>query len=48
MRYKAWTFVSALNHKHQNFAWISLFGVAGADIYVRAVASGAITNFYFF
>jgi hypothetical protein len=48
VRYKAWTFVSALNHKHPTFAWISLFGVAGADIYVRAVASGAITNFYFF
>ena len=48
VRYKAWTFVSALNHKHPTFAWISLFGVAGADIYVRAVATGAITNFYFF
>lgn len=48
VRYKAWSIVSALNHKHQNFAWISLFGVASADIYVRAVASGAITNFYFF
>jgi hypothetical protein len=48
VRYKAWTIVSALNHKHPTFAWISLFGVAGADIYTRAVASGAITNFYFF
>lgn len=48
VRYKAWTFVSALNRKHPTFAWISLFGVAGADIYVRAVATGAITNFYFF
>jgi len=48
VRYKAWTFVSELNHKHATFAWVSLFGVAGADIYVRAVASGAITNFYFF
>jgi hypothetical protein len=48
IRYKAWTIVSVLNHKHQNFAWISLFGVALADLYVRQVASGAITNFYFF
>ena len=47
VRYKAWTFVSALNHKHPTFAWISLFGVAGADIYLRAVATGAIHNFYF-
>jgi hypothetical protein len=48
IRYKAWTIVSALNHKHQNFAWISLLGVAFADFYVRQVASGAFTNFYFF
>ena len=48
VRYKAWTFVSKLNEKHQNFAWVSLFGVALADLYVRLVASGAITNFYFF
>jgi len=48
IRYKAWTIVSALNHKHQNFAWISLLGVAFADFYVRQVASGAFTHFYFF
>jgi hypothetical protein len=48
VRYKLWTWVSILNHKHPTFAWISLFGVALADVYVRAVASGAITNFYFF
>jgi hypothetical protein len=48
VRYKAWTFISKLNHSHQLFAWISLFAVAFADIYVRQVASGAWTNFYFF
>jgi hypothetical protein len=48
VRYKAWTFISALNHKHPTYAWISLFGVAFADIYVRQVASGAWTNFYLF
>ena len=48
VRYKAWTWVSALNHKHQQFAWYSLAGVAFADIYVRQVATGAWTNFYFF
>jgi hypothetical protein len=47
-RYKMWSWVSILNHKHPTFAWISLFGVAFADIYVRNVASGAWTNFYFF
>ncbi len=48
VRYKLWTLVSALNHKHQQFAWYSLAGVAFADIYVRQVATGAWTNFYFF
>ncbi len=48
VRYKLWTYVSILNHKHQNFAWVSLFGVALADLYVRQVSSGSITNFYFF
>jgi len=48
VRYKLWTMVSALNHKHQQFAWYSLAGVAFADIYVRQVATGAWTNFYFF
>lgn len=48
LRYKMWTWVSILNHRHANFAWVSLFGVAFADLYVRFVASGSITNFYFF
>jgi hypothetical protein len=48
VRYKAWTIVSRLNHYHPNFAWVSLFGVAFTDFYVRQVASGAITNYYFF
>ena len=48
VRYKLWTWVSVLNHSHPTFAWISLFGVALSDVYVRFVASGSITNFYFF
>ena len=48
VRYKAWTIVSKLNHYHPNFAWVSLIGVAFADFYVRLVASGAITDWYFF
>ena len=48
IRYKAWGIVSTLNHYHPNFAWVSLFGVAFTDFYVRQVASGAITNYYFF
>jgi hypothetical protein len=48
LRYKMWTTVSVLNTKHQQFAWFSLAAVAFADIYVRQVATGAWTNFYFF
>jgi hypothetical protein len=48
VRYKLWSWVSVLNHRHPTFAWISLFGVALSDVYVRAVASGSLTNFYFF
>lgn len=48
IRYKVWTIVSKLNHYHQNFAWVSLIGVALADVYVREVATHAITNWYFF
>jgi hypothetical protein len=48
LRYKLWTWVSILNHKHPTFAWISLFGVALSDVYVRAVSSGSISNLYFF
>jgi hypothetical protein len=48
LRYKLWTKVSVLNTKHQQFAWYSLAAVAFADIYVRQVATGAWTNFYFF
>jgi len=48
VRYKAWTVVSKLNHFHQQFAWISLAGVWLTDIYVREVATHAITNWYLF
>ena len=48
LRYRAWTFVSRLNGYHAQFAWVSLFGVALADLYVRSVASGAISDLRFF
>jgi hypothetical protein len=48
VRYKAWTVVSKLNLKHQNFAWISLVVVALSDLYVALVSSGAIHNPYLF
>ncbi len=48
LRYRLWTRVSILNHHHAKFAWVSLFGVAFCDLYVRLVASGAITDLKFF
>jgi hypothetical protein len=48
VRYKMWTLVSKLNTRHPMFAWISLIGVALTDLFVRSVATGAISNFYFF
>jgi hypothetical protein len=48
VRYRAWTLVSRLNHKHMMFAWISLFGVAFADLYVALVAHGTFTDPKFF
>jgi hypothetical protein len=48
IRYRAWTFVSKLNTRHMMFAWLSLFGVALADLYVALVAGGAITDIRFF
>ena len=36
------------NEKHMQFAWVSLFGVALTDFYVRCVASGCITDIRIF
>jgi len=48
IRYRFWKFVTPLNAKHMNFAWASLIFVALTDVYVRLVASGAITNYRLF
>jgi len=39
-RYKAWSALSILNERHMLFAWMSLFSVGFADLYIRCVASG--------
>jgi len=46
--YRLWKFVTPLNAKHLNFAWASLIFVALTDVYVRLVASGAITDLRLF
>jgi hypothetical protein len=43
-----WRKVSALNARHMLLAWVSLVTVAVADLYVRLVASGAITDLRLF
>jgi hypothetical protein len=39
---------SALNYKHQLFAWTSLFSVAFSDVYVRLLSMGYITDLRFY
>jgi hypothetical protein len=43
-----WRITSRLNGSHTQFAWVSLFGVALADLYVMLVASHVITDIGFF
>ena len=48
LRYRSWTFVSRLNTRHMQFAWVSLVGVALTDAYVALLASGAFDDPKFF
>jgi hypothetical protein len=47
-RYRAWKLVSVLNERHMLIAWVSLVGVAVADLYVRLIATDVITDPRFF
>ena len=42
--HKSWSMVSVLNRNHQLFAWLSLFWVGFADVYVRLVSMGIIND----
>jgi hypothetical protein len=44
VRYKFWQFVSRLNTKHMQFAWITLATLAFTDFYIMAVAAGWIPD----
>src|SRR3954447_19194934 len=48
VRYRAWTLVSKLNANHALYAWVSLFSVAIADLYVYLLATGTISDVRFF
>jgi hypothetical protein len=45
---KAYNCASCLNSRHMYWAWMSLFSVAFADIYVRLVSMGIWTDFRIF
>ncbi|PRQ05572.1 succinate dehydrogenase [Enhygromyxa salina] len=44
VKYSAFKQISWLNERHQLFAWMSLFWVGFADVYVRLVSMGVITD----
>ena len=44
LRCRFWGWVSVLNGRHMQWAWASLAWVALTDVYIRLVASGAITD----
>ena len=48
IRYRFWKLLTPLNAKHMNLAWASLIFVALTDVYVRLVASGALTDYKLF
>jgi hypothetical protein len=47
-RYQLWKKLTVLNERHAQIAWVSLFGVALTDLYVRLVANGAIRDLRIF
>jgi hypothetical protein len=46
--YKTWSFISKLNERHMEWAWVSLIWVALADLYVRLLSTGVIHDVRFF
>ncbi len=47
VRYRLWGYVSSLNTRHMELAWITLGTLAVTDFYVMAVAAGWITDLRF-
>ena len=46
-KYKLWSFITRLNEKHMEYAWVSLIFVALADLYVRLLSMGVISDLRF-
>jgi hypothetical protein len=47
LRYRAWTFVSKLNTRHMELAWITLATLAITDFYIMALAAGWFSDLRF-
>ncbi|WP_420751808.1 hypothetical protein [Rhodococcus sp. O3] len=47
VRYRIWTFISKLNTRHMQFAWITLGTLIITDCYIMLVASGTISDLRF-
>lgn len=43
-RHRAWSLVSVLNGRHALWAWLSLFSVGIADLYIRLLIHGAFAD----
>jgi hypothetical protein len=43
-RYRVWRLLTRLNERHPMYAWLSLFSVALADLYIRLVSMGIIRD----
>ena len=48
LRARLWRWLTPLNARHMQIAWVSLIVVALTDVYVRLVASGSITDYRLF
>jgi hypothetical protein len=44
VRHRAWRWITRLNEKHREYAWASLVSVVAADLYIRLLAMGLITD----
>lgn len=44
-RRKSYNFISMLNARHAQWAWLSLFSLLATDIYLRLLQTGVITDF---
>ena len=44
LQYGAWKQATWFNERHQEFAWVSLIWVMVADLYVRLLSMGVISD----